>query len=390
MQGFIVKGMNPRRALLQQLAALGLGTGLAGAGALLLLPRPAFALERRPLSFPRDHGAHPESGLEWWYLTGLLAEQDWGAPRWGFQLTFFRVRHGDAAVQQHPSRLAPRQLLLAHVALTDLARGQLQHDQRVARLGLGHARYAEAETDLRLQDWWLRREPAANAEAGGSRYRAAFGGQRFALQLDLSTALQPLLQGEAGWSRKGPEPQHASQYYSQTQLQGQVLLRDQEGKTRPYHARAWLDHEWSDALLAPEAQGWDWMGLNLQDGGALTAFRLRRADGSELWSGGSLREASGASRSFAPGELRLKPLREWRSPASGARYPLAWALDGPGLGSGGGWRLEALADAQEVDARASSGVLYWEGAALLRNAQGQAIGRGYLELTGYAQRMRVG
>ena len=110
----------------------------------------------------------------------------------------------------------------------------------------------------------------------------------------------------------------------------------------------------------------------------------------QVYAAGSLREAGGASRSFAPGELRLRPLREWRSPASSARYPLAWALDGPGLGSGGGWRLEALADAQEVDARASSGVLYWEGAALLRNAQGQAIGRGYLELTGYAQRMRVG
>ncbi|MDN3544604.1 lipocalin-like domain-containing protein [Kinneretia asaccharophila] len=374
-------GPRPRRQLLQQLAAL----GLLGSPALMLMPRPAQALERRPLSFPRDHGAHPESGLEWWYLTGLLAEQDWGAPRWGFQLTYFRVRHGDAAVQQHPSRLAPRQLLLAHVALTDLARGQLQHDQRVARLGLGHAQYAEADTALRLQDWWLRREPASTG-AGGSRYRAAFGSQRFALQLDLSTALPPLLQGEAGWSRKGPEPHHASQYYSQTQLQGQVLLREPDGKTRPYQARAWLDHEWSDALLAPEAQGWDWMGLNLQDGRALTAFRLRRADGSELWSGGSLREAAGASRSFAPGELRLTPLREWRSPASGARYPVAWSLQGPGFE---GWRLQALVDAQEVDARASTGMLYWEGASALLDSQGRTLGRGYLELTGYSERMRL-
>ena len=342
---------------------------------------PALALQRRSLGFPRDFGAHPEAGLEWWYLTGLLGERA-DAPRYGYQLTFFRLRHRDPAVQQHASALAPRQLLLAHVALSDLRQGRLRHAQRLARLGLG-GRYREDDCDVAVQDWQLER---ADRQPAGSQYRAAFGGPGFALRLDLQASLPPLLQGEAGYSRKGPEAAHASFYYSQPQLQTQARLR-LDGREQALSGRSWLDHEWSDQLLAPGAVGWDWLCVNLLDGRALTAFRLRRADGSSLWSGGGWRAADGTSRSFADGELQLQPLRHWRSPASRADYPLAWRLSGPGMT---GWRFEALMDAQEIDAEASSGLLYWEGAAALRDADGRLLGYGYLELTGYASRMRLG
>jgi predicted secreted hydrolase len=356
------------------------GLGLARRALLLAaLPLPALALQRRALSFPRDFGAHPDSGLEWWYLTGLLGEREDAAPLYGYQLTFFRVRHPDAAVQQHPSALAPRQLLLGHVALSDLRSGRLQHGQRVARLGLG-ARCAETDCDLVLQqDWRLQRLP-------DDRYTARFGAERFALELALQTgAAPPLLQGEAGWSRKGPEERQVSHYYSRPQLQTRGRLR-LDGRTRELVGRAWMDHEWSDQLLAPQAVGWDWLGINLLDGRALTAFQLRRADGSALWSGGSWRAGDG-DRSFPDGALQFTPLRRWRSPLSGAQYPVEWRLQGPGIE---GWRLRAMFDAQEIDARASSGLLYWEGAAALEDAQGRLLGRGYLELTGYAARMKLG
>ena len=40
------------------------------------------------------------------------------------------------------------------------------------------------------------------------------------------------------------------------------------------------------------------------------------------------------------------------------------------------------------DARGSTGTLYWEGAVRAFDERGQAIGRGYLELTGYGERLR--
>ena len=89
----------------------------------------APVLQPRPLRFPRDHGTHNATRTEWWYLTGHA--QDAAGRAFGFQVTFFRSRV-DAA-QSLPGRLAARQLLFAHAAITDVQGGQLHHDQRIAR-----------------------------------------------------------------------------------------------------------------------------------------------------------------------------------------------------------------------------------------------------------------
>jgi predicted secreted hydrolase len=160
----------------------------------------------------------------------------------------------------------------------------------------------------------------------------------------------------------------------------------QAGHTLPVRGRAWLDHEWSDQLMHPDAVGWDWIGMNLDDGAALTAFRLRRADGSSLWAGGSWRGSTGTLQIFEPGAVRFTPGRLWASPGSGARYPLQWTVDTPV----GRFEVRALLDAQELDSRGSTGTVYWEGLSDLFDAQGRRVGRGYLEMTGYAGRLRLG
>jgi predicted secreted hydrolase len=150
--------------------------------------------------------------------------------------------------------------------------------------------------------------------------------------------------------------------------------------------RAWLDHECSQALMHPDAVGWDWIGMNLEDGGALTAFQLRRADGSALWAGGSWRQAGAShAQAFGPGAVRFTPLRRWHSASSGALYPVEWRVDTPA----GSFTVRALLDAQELDSRGSTGAIYWEGLSELRDAAGRALGRGYLEMTGYAQPLRL-
>ena len=149
--------------------------------------------------------------------------------------------------------------------------------------------------------------------------------------------------------------------------------------------RAWLDHEWSDSLLDASAVGWDWLGIDLDDGAALMAFRMRRADGSTLWSGGSHRPPGGTVRNFADGEAVLTPGRVWSSPASRARYPVEWRIDTPV----GTFALRAMFDDQELDSRASTGSIYWEGLSLLFDAAGRRVGRGYLEMTGYAERLLI-
>lgn len=349
---------------------------------------PAPQVLPRPLQFPRDHGAHPEFRTEWWYATGWLVVPGQALPV-GFQLTFFRSRTGLGADSR--SRFAPRQLLFAHAAISDLNDGRLRHIDRITRWN-GDANAAPAaaaldDTRVHIGPWSFRREDVASRTPQATRYLAELGdrdaGFSYALTLD---ATQPvLLQGDAGFSRKGPDMSQASHYYSQPQLKVTGSL--QRGERRDaVTGTAWLDHEWSETLLHPQAVGWDWIGINLDDGSALTAFRLRRADGSTVWAGGSFRRPGGAVQAFAADSVVFTPGRHWSSPLSQGRYPVEWEVATPA----GRYTVVALLDAQELDSRNSTGSIYWEGLSELRGAGGRRVGLGYLEMTGYVSPLRLG
>jgi len=331
-------------------------------------PRPATAL-----AFPRDFGSHPEFGTEWWYITGYASNAQ-GA--FGFQLTFFRSRV--QATQSLRSAFAARQLIFAHAAVTDLQARRQSHDQRIARAGMGVASASEGDTDVQLRDWRLNRDPASG------RYAARLPAEGFALALDFAPTQPPLLQGEAGRSRKGPQPQAFSNYYSEPQLAASGRLQI-DGREFAVQGRAWLDHEWSDGYLPPGAVGWDWIGMNLDDGSALMAFVMRDRGGAALWAGGSFRSAAGQRRAFGPDEVRFEPVRRWQSPATQAQYPVEWSV----LTPAGRFAVRALLDDQELDSRGSTGTVYWEGLCDLLDAQGRRVGRGYLEMTGYVQALRM-
>jgi predicted secreted hydrolase len=338
----------------------------------LALASRANALPPARIAFPRDHGAHPPLRIEWWYMTGRLTS---GAREFGFQVTFFRSRV-DAA-QGMRSRFAAKQLLFAHAAVTDVEGRKLRHDQRIAREGFDVASAAEDDMRLRLRDWSLARTPS-----GG--YVARVESADFRFELRCAPTQDVLLQGEHGLSRKGPRPEEASYYYSHPQLaaDGTVTL---QGRRFDVAGRAWLDHEWSDELLDPDAVGWDWIGMNLDDGSALTAFRLRRSDGSALWDGGSFRPRGGSPYVFSQGEVLFSAQRRWTSPLSQATYPVEWIVRTPA----DFYTVRAVLDSQELDSRASTGAIYWEGLARLIDSNGRPVGAGYLEMTGYAQRLRI-
>ena len=327
-----------RRALL--LAALG---GLAPGQASAAKVQYPSVVPNRQLAFPRDHGAHPEYRVEWWYVTGWLDDP------FGFQITFFRARPEEES--DNPSSFNPKQILFAHAALSDPRRGRLVHDQRAARAGFSLAHAETDRTGVWIDDWSLVLE--------GTRYQARIAAREF--EFDFSFfARELVLQGEFGYSRKGHRPEEASYYYSRPQLGVVGRLNG-----RPVSGSGWLDHEWSSAYLAREAVGWDWAGINLWNGGSRMGFRMRNPAG---------------DTHFAPPGVRMQPLRIWKSPRTGVEYPVSMQLNE--------LRLEPLMDDQELDSRLSTGTIYWEGAvrAFERNAE---VGRGYLELTGYWKPMKL-
>jgi predicted secreted hydrolase len=347
---------------------------LAAARAQAAEPRVAYpdVVPGVALRFPRDHGSHPEFRTEWWYLTAQ-ARDEAGAPL-GVQITFFRSRPGVA--EDLRSRFAPRQLLFAHAALALPARGRLLHDQRAAREGFGLAAASLQTTDLRIDDWSLARRDDGS-------YAARIAAREFTFDLSFRPTQPPLLQGEAGVSRKGPRAAQASWYYSLPHLAVAGSIRV-ERSTRRLAGIAWLDHEWSSEYLANEARGWDWTGINLADGGALMAFRIRDRAGGAYWAGGAHRDPTGRVATFGPGNVRFEPLRQWRSPRTNLEFPVAMRVVADALDM----TLEPLLDDQELDARASVGTIYWEGAVRASSA-GAEVGRGYLELTGYGAPLRL-
>jgi predicted secreted hydrolase len=328
----------------------------------------------RTLAFPADFGAHPDFRTEWWYVTGWLQDEAGGKPL-GFQVTFFRSRteHDPA----NPSAFAPTQLIIGHAALSDPALGRLLHDQRSARAGFGLAYASVGDTDIRLDDWRM-------AHDGAGRYKVNVGTREFTLDLTLTPTQPPLLQGERGYSRKGPAPEHASYYYSQPQLAVRGVVARPGAAPRPVSGKAWLDHEWSSQALMPGASGWDWVGANLDDGSALMAFQIRSKQGGKLWAHATLRDAAGKVTQYAPDQVSFTAQAHWKSPRTEAVYPVATTI---ATGTTR-WQLKPLQQDQELDSRRSTGAVYWEGAVTVAR-DGVPAGRGYLELTGYVDPMKL-
>ena len=325
-----------------------------------------------PLAFPADEGAHPAFRSEWWYVTGWSRDAE--AHEFGFQVTFFRNRPGVA--EASTSRFAPKQLLFAHAALADPDRQRLVVDQRAAREGFGLASASEQKTDVRIGDWSLVQE--------GDSYIARIRARAFAFDLTFHAHAPVLLQGDAGVSRKGPDPLDASFYYSRPQLavSGSVSIGE---RARAVSGTAWLDHEWSSRYLTRGAVGWDWTGINFDDGGALMAFRIRDARGAPMWAGGTYRDSQGVRRVFSPADIGFVPERHWKSPRTGIEFPVSLRVRAGDIAI----TLEPLFPDQELDARAGVGAVYWEGA-VRATIDGRIAGRGYLELTGYGEPLKLG
>jgi predicted secreted hydrolase len=331
---------------------------------------PAITPEQR-VELPADHGSHPGYRTEWWYVTGWLDTA--GGESLGFQVTFFRTRPD--VPEDNPSAFAPRQLVIAHAAISDTALGRLLHDQRIARASHGLAGASVDDTRVWIQDWRLERR--------GGRYLTTIAAPEFALELAMTLTQPPMVNGRGGYSQKGREPASASLYYSLPQLVVSGTL-SRGGEAEAVSGTAWLDHEWSTALLDESAAGWDWVGINLDDGGALMAFRMRDLDGGVLWAAATHRDADGVTRHFEPDEVGFDPVRKWTSLRTGTEYPVEFRIrTGTTV-----LDIQPLIDDQESDSRRTAGAVYWEGA-VQAYREGRPAGRGYLELTGYGERLRL-
>ncbi len=334
-------------------------------------------LAPRPFDFPKDHAMHPSFRNEWWYFTGRIDAP--GRPM-GFQFTLFRFGMQPPS-EEHSSidsQWASDQLWMAHVALSDGGDGQdspprFYQAERFARDSMGLAGATE-------QKWWLRDwEVVATPEGWQLNAQA----EDFQLSLALEPTRPITLQGDQGFSQKGPEVGNASHYYSLTRLHttGTVTLQpsdEEASETRVVEGLSWLDREWGSGQLSKTQSGWDWFAIHLDDGRDLMLYRLRNLDNTASeFSAGVLVEATGESTALQFEDFQASPTGWWRD-EHGIEWPIRWQIELPRHGIS--LTVEPLFEAQ----RWTQSVAYWEGAIDVYQASTR-VGRGYLELSGYAE-----
>ena len=322
---------------------------------LALAPTPA---PRSDISFPRDHGSHPDAPIEWWYYTGHLRDE--AGREFGFQLTFFRVQ----------------EVHLAHFAWTDVAARTFQFEEKSHLALPGIAEAAEGGLDVSNEDWFAR------ASEGVHRLRA--GGPDAQLELTLRAAKAPVLNGPGGLSRKGAGSNDYSHYVSITRLEASGEFRDGRRRAR-VSGTAWFDHEWGPGGLPREVVGWDWFALQLSDGSELMLYRMRAENGAATaFSAGTFVPKTGPARPVSWREVRLTEISRWRSARTKASYPAGWRIAVSSIGLD--MSVEPLVADQELVTEQSTAVTYWEGACRVSGSRaGKPIeGRAYAELTGYA------
>jgi predicted secreted hydrolase len=324
------------------------------------------------LVFPRDHGAHPDTRTEWWYVTGIVADER--DRRFGFQITFFRQGLAAGPPEPGSSALRARQIAAAHLAVADLGGGRFLHAERLRRSGGGLAGWSDTDLDVWLDDWTMQRDQDGVISINARDAEIGIG-----LSLELRPAKPVVRQGDAGYSQKGPEPGNASGYLSWTRIEVTGRL-EIDGGTRTVEGGAWFDHEWGTSQLGDGVAGWDWFSLRLADGRDLMVYRLRRDDGSaDQFSSGTVVAADGTPTRLARDDAEIEPLDWWKSPATGGRYPVRWRVRVPAHEID--LEVVGLLPASELDGSATTGVVYWEGPV---EATGSTTGEGYVELTGYA------
>lgn len=328
-----------------------------------------------PMGFPADHGPHPEFRDEWWYITGNLDGPE--GRRFGFQITFFR--HGLAArAVARASHWAVRDVHMAHFTLTDVAHGRFRAFERRARGALGLAGAGLGPFRVWLDDWRLEAP-----EGDDWPWRLNLREQGYALALTLASAKPMVLQGHEGFSQKSREPGNASHYYSGTRLRAEGELSF-DGGTLPVTGLAWLDREWSTSVLADYQAGWDWFSLQMDDGTELMYYQLRQRDGAvDPHSAGSWIDAGGRKTYLGREDMELVRLSDWRAPG-GVVYPAEWLMDIRPL------KKRFLIRPAVADQELRVSVRYWEGAVDVLDAAEpeKTLGRGYMELTGYARASR--
>ncbi len=310
------------------------------------------------LTMPRDEGPH-NATHEWWYFTGHLSGKDPSGVthEYGFEITFFRA----GVVFPFGSGYT------AHVAVTDLNRGEFHFSQRYDY----HADYLVPGGGFanNVFEWVMA------GKNGKNSFLAGISDYLMNMQLD-SKAADPVAEhGNGGVIPYGPFG--SSYYYSEPNLGISGTMTD-HGVKIPVTGQGWFDHQWGN-FGHGTVGGWDWYSIQLTNGQQYMLYYIKNSSGAIVKTIGTLINADGSSTDLSETQLSKSDLGTWTSPHTGKTYSSGWKVNVPG----GSMTVQPRLKDQELYGVVAPTGSYWEGASTVTGTiNGQAVsGKGYTEIT---------
>jgi predicted secreted hydrolase len=255
----------------------------------------------RPVVLPRDQGAHPGFGEEWWYTSGTLTGANRRAYFW-----FATIWSADGALvaKVNVVDLGADRIVLSHeyVSATPVTEGQTQFTVGAFELGL--------RSGGTLGRWSV----DASTGAGGR------------LELDLVPRQPYVLHGHDGIIQQGTGG--LSAYYSAPRLAARGTLT-LNGKPVSVTGQGWLDHQWGNFGTNVGALKWNWFACQFQNGSDLMLYQfLNQANRPSGRQTGTLLTRGGVVTQLT--RFTITPMSPSIRPAGAmAIYPLAWRLQVP-------------------------------------------------------------
>jgi len=320
------------------------------------------------LSFPRDHGSHPEHKTEWWYFTGHLHSEE-TKQSFGFELTFFRVALKNSSSNR--SAWKSDNIFLAHFAVTDDKAQRFYFTERTSRESLGMAGAEQGRLHTWLGAW--------KVEMKDDLLFLSATDSTQSISLELKPMKPVTLQGDRGYSKKGIRPSEASGYSSFTNLKGTGVIVLNGKRYICDSVQAWMDHEFFSSEDVKGTHRWDWFALQFDSGEELMVYLLKDASGNPTkFSSGTFVSKSGESSPLSASDFKVSPLSRWKSSQTGKTYPSSWQIEVPSKDILVTVKPTVLE--QEILSSNSTRITYWEGRNLVT---GSHNGQGYVELVGY-------
>ena len=314
-------------------------------------PQPA-ELEREPIALPEDEAPH-DTPIEWWYFNGFLTDDT--DNEYDFHYVVFQGPKGSFGVPH-----------LVRITFGIPGDGSHHQAERLAFI----PEESNAPSVYFEKDGWVMRGD------GGGNYELAFNLDGIALSLSVSAARDPVLHYKGtGLTDFGPDVW--AYYYSYTRQSVTGSIEDASGR-RPVSGVSWYDHQWGN--LTNRNIGWDWFGIQLDDGSDLMITMLRELGSNQrLALYGTYVSPEGEVLHLGEDAIFIESTRTWTSASTEITYPVAWMVESAPL------NLHIEVEAKQEAAEFVTQVSYWEGAVRVSGTRdGRAVtGQGFAELVGY-------